>query len=70
MCDATRSVGLIPQAAAAIGLIVLPVTRQPDDFTVAFKGQDMGGDAIEEPAIVAYDDDATTEGKNRIFERS
>ena len=39
-------------------------------LAVAFEGQDVGGDAVEEPAVVADDDGAAGEVFQRFFERA
>jgi len=39
-------------------LVVLEVALEPLDVTVALEGEDVGGDAVEEPAVVADDDGA------------
>src|SRR5262249_36870101 len=38
--------------------VFLIVAFEPDDLRVAFESQDVGGDTIEEPAIVRDDDRA------------
>jgi hypothetical protein len=37
---------------------------------VAFKGQDVRGDAVEEPAVVRNHDHAAREREQRLFERA
>ena len=53
-----RNDAVLPEAAHLVFLIVLEVAFEPFDMAVAFEGQDVRGDAIEEPAIVADDDGA------------
>ena len=42
-----------PRRRFQIGMIVLEIAFEPDRLAVAFERQDVGGDAVEEPAIVA-----------------
>ena len=39
-------------------------------MAVALEGQDVGGDAVEEPAIMADDDGAAREILQRLFQRA
>ena len=48
------------QPAHLVGLVILEVALEPFDVAVALEGEDVGGDAVEEPAVVA-DDDASAE---------
>ena len=41
------------EAGLSVGLILGIVTFEPGDGAIAFKRQNMGGDPIEEPAIMA-----------------
>ena len=52
-------VGIDPQAFPTISLIVGEIALPPTDLGVALEGQYVGGDPVEEPAVVADDDDAT-----------
>jgi hypothetical protein len=36
-------------------LVVLAIALEPLDVAVALEGQDVGGDAVEEPAVVGDD---------------
>src|SRR5512133_143813 len=47
--DAMRMVGLRAEAALAIRFVVLVVALEPHDLAVAFEGQHVRGDPIEEP---------------------
>ena len=49
----------MPEAALLVFLVILEVALEPFDVAVALEGEDMGGDAVEEPAIVADDHGAT-----------
>ena len=61
-------VGLVAQTALAVGLVVGIVALEPDHLAVAFEGQDVGGDAVQEPAVVADDQDAAGEFQERILQ--
>ena len=52
----------------AIGLVVLIVAFVPDDLAVALEGEDVRGDPIQEPPVVADDDGATGKVEQRLFE--
>ena len=45
-------VGIGAEAAFAVCFVLRIISVKVDDFTIPFKGQDMRGYAIEEPAIV------------------
>src|SRR5262245_63235487 len=44
--------GFFALAPLQVFHVVLEVTLEPYDFRVAFESQNVGGDAIQEPAIV------------------
>ncbi len=50
--DAVRLIGVRAEAAMAIGFVVLVVAFEPHHLRVAFKRHDVGGDAVEEPAVM------------------
>src|SRR5215831_322323 len=68
--DAVGLVGLGAEAALAVGLVLLVVALEPDHAAVALEGEDMGRDAVEEPAIVADDDGAASEVAQRLLQRA
>ena len=53
-----------------VALVVLEVALEPLDMTVAFERENVRGDAVEEPAIVADDDRAAGEILERLLERA
>src|SRR5438105_1608164 len=59
VADAVRLIGGGAQAALAVGLVVL---------AVALEGEHVRRDAVEEPAIVADDDDAAREREQAVLE--
>ena len=65
-----RLIGVGAEASLLVHLVVLEVAFEPLDVAVAFEGQDVGGDAVEEPAVVRDDDRAAGEVEQRLFERA
>ena len=57
------------QAAHAVGLVLGEVALEPGHLRIALEGEDVRGDAIEEPAVVADDDRAAGEILQRAGER-
>src|SRR5688572_13862073 len=67
------AVGLVrggAQALLPVRLVVLVVAGEPRRLAVPFERQDVRGNAIEEPAIVADDDGAAGKFEQRIFQRA
>src|SRR5262249_15976003 len=62
--------GVGSEAAHLILLVVLEVALEPFDVAVALERQNVRGDAVEEPAIVADDDRAAGEIFERLLERA
>src|SRR6202012_336251 len=46
------------------------IALEPLDVAIAFEGENMRGDAVEEPAIVADDDGAAGEILKSLFQRA
>src|SRR5438552_18039807 len=67
---AVGALGLGAEAAAAVGLVVLVVALEPFHAALALEGEDVGGDEVEEPAVVADDDGAACEIDERLLERA
>ena len=59
-----------PEAAPPVRLVVLVVALEPHHLGVALEGEDVRGDAIEEPAVVADHDGAAGELEERVLERA
>ena len=59
-----------PEPALLVFFVVLEVAFEPFDMAVAFEGEDVGGDAVEEPAVVADDHGAAGEILQRLFQRA
>ena len=66
--EAVRLVGVLAHAAFAFFFVGLEVAVADVDVAVAFEGDDVGGDAVEEPAVVADDDDAAGEVDDGFFQ--
>ena len=66
--DSLRLISGGPETGFAVGLVFGIVAVEPDHPAVAFKGQDMGGDAIQEPAVMADDDSAAGEVFEGLFQ--
>src|ERR1700757_3662875 len=58
------------QASHFVFLVVLEIALEPLDVAIAFEGENMRGDAVEEPAIVADDDGAAGEILKSLFQRA
>ncbi len=66
--DPMRPVGLGAQPAVAVGLVVLVVPFEPLHAAVAFEGEHVRGDAVEEPPVVADDHHAAGKSENGVLE--
>lgn len=49
--------------------VVLEIALEPFDMAVAFEGQHVGGEAVEEHAVVGDDHGAAGKVLQRLFER-
>ena len=67
--DALRQDGILAEAALLVLLVGFEIAFEPLHVAVALEGQDVGGDAVEEEAIVADDHGAAGEVFERRFER-
>src|SRR5690606_20914253 len=68
--DAMRDFRLRPEAALLVLLVILIVAFKQLHMAVAFKGKHMGGDTVQEPAIMGDDHGASGKIDERIFERT
>src|SRR5919206_125099 len=57
------------RSAPAVRFVGLVVALEPDGLGLALERQDVRGDAVEKPAVVADDDGAAGEGEERLFQR-
>ena len=62
-----RDDAVLAEPAHLVGLVVLEVALEPLDVAVALERQNVRGDAVEEPAIVADDDGAACEVCNPLL---
>ena len=58
------------EAALLVLLVVAEIAFEPLDMALAFEGEHVGGDAVEEEPVVADDDGAAGEVEQRLFERA
>ena len=65
-----RLVRILAQALFTVSLVFAVVALVGVDLAVAFEGDDVGGDPVEEPAIVRNHHHAARELENRFFQRA
>ena len=65
-----RLFGFFAQPFLAVCFVIAVVPLEPDDFAVALERQDVRGDAIEKPAVVAADHGAAGEVLKTLFQGS
>src|ERR1700733_4822379 len=70
VADSMGLSGIFAFAFLVILNILLIIAFEPDNLGVALEGEDMGRDAIEEPAIVRDDHRAARKGHQGILERA
>src|SRR5690349_17636565 len=63
-----RTLGFRAQATDLVFFIGLEIPLEPFDMAVAFEGEDVGGEAVEEEAVVADDHGAAGEILDRLFQ--
>jgi hypothetical protein len=56
-----RLIGSGPETGSPVRFIFRVVSFKPDDTAVTLEGKDMGGNAIQKPAVVTDDDSAAGE---------
>ena len=66
--DAMRLVGVGAEAPMFVRFVISIVAFEPDYLAIAFEGEDMGGDAIEEPAIMGDDHGASGEVEDGLLQ--
>jgi hypothetical protein len=64
-----RPVGLVAEPPPFVFLIGFEIAFEPLDMTVAFEGEDVGGQAVQEEAVVADHHGAAREVLQRRFQR-
>src|ERR1043165_5763250 len=60
---------LLAQALFLVGLVFLVIAGEEHPLRVVLGGEDVGGDAIEEPAVVRDDQHRSGEFQQRLLER-
>ena len=60
----------LTQPLLFVRLIFLVVPIEECPLGIAFAGEDVGGDAVEEPAVVGDDQHAAGEFEERVFQRA
>src|ERR1700709_1572188 len=54
-----RDDGILPQPSHLVLFVILEIAFEPFDMAVVLEGEHVGGDAVEEPAVMADDHGAT-----------
>jgi len=67
---AVRLRAFFTQTLTLISLILLVVAVEEVPVRIAFRREDVGGDAVEEPAVVRDHQHAAGEFEQRIFQRA
>src|SRR5438270_4487012 len=70
VANTMRPLGLGAEAPAAVCPVIGVIAFEPHDLTVAFKGEDVGRDAIEKPTVMRDDDGAAGIIEQRLCERA
>src|SRR5580658_5536651 len=70
VADPVRARGLLAQAQALVGFVLLVVALEEMHSRLAFEGQDVGRDPVEEPAVVADHQHRAGELTQRVLERA
>src|SRR5690348_11670695 len=65
-----RDDAVLAEPSHLVLLVILKIALEPFDVAVVFERQDVGRDAVEEPAVVADDDGAAGKVLQRLFERA
>ena len=53
-----------------VGFVFVVISFEEPHLRVAFEGKDVRRDAVEEPAVVAHDEDGAGKFAERIFQRA
>src|SRR5690242_4300581 len=70
VADAMRLVGLLAEPRLAVGLVGLEVALEETHHGLALEGEDVGGDTVQEPAVVGDHHHAAGELEQRLLERA
>ena len=66
--QAVRTRGFFAQALTLVGFVLVVVTVKEHHLTVAFKGKNVRGNTVKEPAVVRRHHRAARKFKERFFE--
>ena len=61
---------ILPQPSHLVLFVILEIAFEPFDMAVVLEGQHVGGDAVEEPAVMADDHGAAGKILQRLFQRA
>src|SRR5262249_33512049 len=70
VAHAVRLRGFLAEASLLVGLVFLVIAGEELDVALVLEREDVGGDAVEEPAVVRDDHRAAGELEQRFFERA
>jgi len=65
-----RLISVLTKAFLAILFVLRIIPLEPDHLTIAFESEDVGGNTIEEPAVVADDHSTSGEILDSFFKSS
>jgi hypothetical protein len=68
--DALRQDRVGAETAHLVLLVIGEIALEPFDVAVALEGEDVGGDAVQEPAVVTDQHGAAGEILQRLLERT
>src|SRR5207342_2898909 len=70
VAQAVRRRAFRAEAALLVFLVLAVVAREELHVRIAFEGEDVGGDAVEEPAVMGNHHHAAGELEQRVFQRA
>ena len=62
--------GLVAEPLVLVFLVLVVVARVQDPLLIAFGGEDVGADAVDEPAVVGDHQHGACEFVHRVLERA
>ena len=68
--DGLRIVGVFAEALATVGFVFAPVAFKPHDLGIAFVSENVGSDAVQEPAVMRDNHSTARELENSLFQSS
>ncbi|KMS64631.1 hypothetical protein BVRB_018280, partial [Beta vulgaris subsp. vulgaris] len=70
VAHALRARAFLAQALLLVGFVLVEVAVEEEPLRVAFAGEDVGADAVQEPAVMADDHGRAGELQQRFFQRA